>query len=87
MAEEISDNRFTIKTDKPNVMVSWQVTGVRRDAWAQAHRIKAEVEKPEYHRGKYLAPTEHGQPAATAIYGRNGETDRNQTRGSRTQDP
>ena len=29
--EEISGNHFTIQTDKPNVKVSWQVTGVRND--------------------------------------------------------
>src|SRR5207302_10281558 len=31
---EIKENRFQIKTDKPNVKVSWQVTGVRHDAFA-----------------------------------------------------
>lgn len=89
VAEEVSDNRFTIKTDKPNVMVSWQVTGIRRDAWAQAHRIETEVEKPEDYRGKYLAPTEHGQPAADAIYvqGRDGGTDRGQAREPQARDP
>jgi trimeric autotransporter adhesin len=29
---EIANGSFTIKTDKPNIKVSWQVTGVRQDA-------------------------------------------------------
>jgi hypothetical protein len=68
VAEEVKDNRFSIKTDKPNVRVSWQVTGIRQDAWANAHRIEVEVEKPESQRGKYLTPEEHGQPATAGIY-------------------
>jgi hypothetical protein len=31
--------------------ISWQVTGIRQDAWANAHRIQVEVEKPERERG------------------------------------
>jgi hypothetical protein len=87
VAEEISDNRFTIKTDKPDVKVSWQVTGIRRDAWAQAHRIEAEAEKPQDHRGTYLAPTEHGQLAARAIYVQGRGIDRDQVGEPPAQDP
>jgi hypothetical protein len=68
VAEEVKDSSFTIKTDKPNVRVSWQVTGIRQDAWANAHRTAAEVEKSEGERGKYLSPTEHEQPEAAGIY-------------------
>jgi hypothetical protein len=68
VAEEIRDNRFEIKTDKPNVRVSWQVTGIRQDAWANAHRIEVEVEKPEGDRGKYLNPEEHDQPETASMY-------------------
>ena len=39
VAEEISHNHFTIRTTAPSVKVSWQVTGIRQDAWANAHRI------------------------------------------------
>lgn len=68
VAEEVRGNRFSIKTDKPNVRVSWQVSGIRQDAWANAHRTEAEVEKPEGERGKYLTPKEHDQPEAAGIY-------------------
>lgn len=58
--EEISDNKFTIKTDKPNVKVSWMVTGVRNDPYAKENRIKPEVEKSAADKGKYLYPAGYG---------------------------
>ena len=60
VAKEISHNRFVIQTSKPGVKVSWQVTGIRQDAWANAHRIPVEEEKPEAERGKYLHPDLYG---------------------------
>ena len=56
VAAEMKDNRFAIKTDKPNVKVSWQVTGIRHDAYANAHRIPVEEDKPASERGSYLFP-------------------------------
>ena len=56
VAAEITNRVFTIKTDKPNVKVSWQVTGIRQDAWANAHRIPVEVEKAKADQGHYLHP-------------------------------
>jgi len=56
VAEEVEDNRFVIATDQPEVKVSWQVTGIRNDAWARANRIEVEVAKPEHTRGQYLHP-------------------------------
>jgi len=60
VASEISGGRFTIRTDKPNVKVSWQVTGIRKDPYAEAHRIQVEVEKPPYERGSYRFPEGFG---------------------------
>ncbi|MER8095104.1 hypothetical protein [Streptomyces goshikiensis] len=65
--DEIKDNRFTLRTDRPGVKVSWQVTGVRQDAWAEAHRIANEQDKPESERSFYLHPGEHGQPESAAL--------------------
>ena len=45
VAEEIKDGKFRIRTSKPHVKVSWQVTGVRHDAWANAHRIPTEEDE------------------------------------------
>ena len=55
VAREISNGRFTIKTNRPNVKVSWQVTGVRHDAYANAHRIPVTEDK------HYLHPDVYGQ--------------------------
>ncbi len=65
--KEIADNQFTIKTDKPNVKVSWQVTGIRHDPYANAYRIPVEEEKPTTERGRYLHPELYGQPESQGI--------------------
>ena len=67
VAEEVTNNRFSIQTNKPHVKVSWQVTGIRQDVWANAHRLRADIQKPVTERDKYLAPQEHGQPATAGI--------------------
>ena len=67
VAAKIEDNRFSIRTDKPKVEVSWQVTGVRQDAFAQARRIRVEVDKGEDERGRYLHPELFGQPKELSI--------------------
>ncbi|MFL5741055.1 MAG: beta strand repeat-containing protein [Flavisolibacter sp.] len=67
IGEEINNNHFTILTDKPNVKVSWQVTGVRNDKWAQKNRIVPEVNKTGADKGKYLYPELFGQPNEKSI--------------------
>ena len=67
VAREISGNSFTIKTDKPNVKVSWQVTGVRQDAYANAHRFEVEQNKNATERGHYIYPELFGAPEAAGI--------------------
>jgi hypothetical protein len=42
--QKIRGNRFVIRS-KPGVEVSWQVTGIRKDSYANAHRIQVEVAK------------------------------------------
>ncbi|HYF61722.1 MAG TPA: hypothetical protein VD886_02845, partial [Herpetosiphonaceae bacterium] len=65
--DEIAGNRFTIQTDQPNVKVSWQVTGIRHDAYAAAYPIPVEEAKPPSEQGRYLSPELFGQPAARGI--------------------
>ena len=65
--KEISNNQFVIKTDQPNVKVSWQVTGVRNDKFAQAHPVVPEEEKKPEEKGKYIHPELYGQPASAGI--------------------
>jgi hypothetical protein len=62
IAEEISENHFKIAGGKPGMKISWMVTGIRQDAWANAHRIPVEEEKPVQERGYYLHPELYGQP-------------------------
>jgi hypothetical protein len=56
VAKEIQDNQFAIRTNKPGVKVSWQVTGIRHDAYANAHRVQVEEQKPPREQGHYLHP-------------------------------
>lgn len=60
IAEEIAGNHFRIAGGKAGSKVSWQVTGIRQDAWANAHRVSVEQEKPARLRGFYLHPELHG---------------------------
>ncbi len=67
VATEIGHNRFVIRTNRPSVKVSWQVTGIRKDAYANANRIPVEEEKPAGERGYYLHPEAFGEPASKGI--------------------
>ncbi len=60
-------NTFTIRTSRGNVDVSWQVTGVRQDAWAKANRVVPEVAKEAANKGKYIHPELFGASPAARI--------------------
>ncbi len=57
---KIEGNSFILKTSVPGIEVSWQVTGIRKDAWAERNRIPVEVEKGPEERGTYLHPSAFG---------------------------
>jgi hypothetical protein len=63
VSKEIKNNEFVIRTDPGRVKVCWQVTGVRKDAWAEANRIPVEETKPKAERGRYLHPELFGKRA------------------------
>ncbi|NQW42985.1 MAG: hypothetical protein HQ463_06095 [Bacteroidetes bacterium] len=65
--KKIEGNQFTIQTNLPNIEVSWQVTGVRNDAWAKANPIIPEKTKADKDKGKYLTPELFGQPKTQSI--------------------
>lgn len=67
VAKEISANSFRIAGGEPGMKVSWQVTGIRKDAFAEANRIKVEVAKPPQERGKYLHPEAFGLDQARSV--------------------
>ncbi len=54
--EEINNNSFAIAGGKLGLKVSWQVTGIRKDAYAEKYRIQVEREKPNQEKGTYLHP-------------------------------
>jgi hypothetical protein len=51
-----SSGRFKIAGGTSGMKVSWQVTGIRKDPWANAHRIRVEEDKPAIERGYYTYP-------------------------------
>lgn len=67
VAEKVGGNRFRIAGGTPGLEVSWQVTGVRQDAYAKAHPVPVVTDKPAMERGTYLHPTELGMPEAMQI--------------------
>jgi hypothetical protein len=66
IAEEVSGGHFKIAGGKPNGKVSWQVSGVRNDAWEKAHPMVVEADKGAK-RGQYLTPELYGAPETARI--------------------
>ena len=60
ISQKIQNNQFIIRTDKPNIEVSWQVTGIRHDKFAEKYRIPVEENKTGKDVGKYLHPDAYG---------------------------
>ncbi len=83
IAEEISDtttdgiggnnssdnsySRFKIAGGTSGMKVSWQVTGIRGDPWANAYRVQVEGYKQDSERGYYTYPELYGQPTEKKI--------------------
>ena len=61
VAREVAGNRFKIAGGKPGGKVSWQVTGIRHDPYANANRIPVTEDKPPAEQGYYLHPEVYGQ--------------------------
>ncbi len=69
VSRKISGNTFQIASSVPGVEVSWQVTGIRKDAWAEKNRIPNTVEKPAGEKGTLLHPEAFGRPATAPSRG------------------
>ena len=67
IAQKIKNNAFKIAGGTPSLEVDWQVTGVRRDPYAQAHPLVVEVEKPAKERGYYLHPSLYNQSSQRSL--------------------
>jgi hypothetical protein len=67
IAQEIKDNRFAIAGGEPGMKVSWQVTGIRHDPYAEANRIPVEQDKAADERGLYIYPQGYGEAADNVV--------------------
>lgn len=67
IAQKIQKGRFLIAGGKPGLEVSWQVTGVRNDAYSQAHPFEIEVRKGRSDRGLFVDPLLRGQPSTQGV--------------------
>ena len=70
VSKRLHGNRFSIGGAKPGQDVSWQLTGIRHDSWANDHRIPVEETKPKDERGTYLHPEGFAKPASAGLAAR-----------------
>jgi hypothetical protein len=67
ISKEIENNQFKISGGTAGLKVSWQVTGIREDAYAKENRIRVEENKAGDEAGKYLHPEAFGLPKEMGI--------------------
>ena len=67
VAREFKGGTFAIGGGLPGKKVSWMLTGIRKDAWAEAHRTPVEEDKTGEDLGRYLHPEEHGKSSNHGI--------------------
>jgi hypothetical protein len=68
VVRELKNNQFTIRSSRADVKVSWQITGIRHDAWAEKNRIPNSVDKVGSEKGKYLHPEAFDQPTDKGVH-------------------
>ena len=69
IAREVSRaGSFRIGGGGAGQRVCWQVTGVRRDAWAREHPLRVVRTKRRRDRGSYLNPEAFGKPRSAAMH-------------------
>lgn len=76
ISQKIQNNQFIIRTDKPGIEVSWQITGIRHDKFAEKYRIPVEENKTGKDVGKYLHPDAYGVNETLGVDYENNKTDR-----------
>jgi hypothetical protein len=67
ISRKVQNLSFEIAGGEAGLEVSWQLTGIRHDAYANAHRIPVEEDKPAAEKGYYLSPESLGQPEEKSI--------------------
>ncbi|MBK7631921.1 MAG: hypothetical protein IPJ23_14680 [Ignavibacteriales bacterium] len=76
VSQKIQNNQFIIRTDKPNIEVSWQVTGIRHDKFAEKNRIPVEENKTGKDVGRYLHPDAYGVSETLGVDYENNRVDK-----------
>jgi len=67
VSQKIANNQFIVKTDKPNVEVSWVIYGERNDKFHQKFHNPVEAVKEPENKGKYVHPAAFDKPASLGI--------------------
>lgn len=67
IAEEMNGNQFKIAGGRPGLKVSWMVTGVRHDPYAEANPVVVEQIKNDKDKGRYIFPSLYNKPESQAI--------------------
>jgi len=67
VAEEIVGNSFRIAGGEPGMKISWMVTGIRNDAYAQENPLVVEKAKAGRAVGRYLQPEAYGMPSTMSV--------------------
>jgi len=67
ISKEVSNNKFEIATNQPNVKVSWEVKGVRNDNRMKKNPFVAEQLKTPTQKGKYYDPASYNLPESKGI--------------------
>jgi hypothetical protein len=67
VAQEVKGNSFKIAGGTAGAKVSWQVTGIRHDPYAEQNRIQVEVDKSAKDKGSYLHPEVYGKQQTERI--------------------
>ncbi|MGV8041317.1 MAG: hypothetical protein AB2L07_15045 [Thermoanaerobaculaceae bacterium] len=67
VARKIAGNSFVIGGGTPGMEVSWQITGIRKDPWAERNRVQVEVDKPADEQGLYIHPEVYDQPEEQGV--------------------
>jgi len=62
ISEELKNNHFKIAGGNPGLKVSWMLTGIRKDKYAEMNPILVEEDKEGTEKGKYLHPEAFGLP-------------------------
>lgn len=67
VAREVSEGSFIVAGGNPRQRIAWQVTGVRKDPWARANSLPAELPKAPEERERYRHPELYDQPPERGI--------------------